>query len=147
LLRRATSLLRLPRMMRPGGRQATRSQRMDADSGRHSSNFPLEGRRRLLRGRPLLAQSRRSCARLLPRSLLSIARLNMVRSRARPLIWNVVQIDQTGLGRSGGFGPVSLPLFQGNRYERRGSIHLILHGHTPRSQRRGACPTGEALLT
>ena len=45
---------------------------------------------------------------------------------------NVIQFDQTGLGRSGGFGPVSLPLFQGNRYERGGSIHLILHGHTPR---------------
>src|SRR5216684_6366799 len=41
LLRRTTSLLRLPRMMRPGGRQATRSQRMDADSGRHSSKFPV----------------------------------------------------------------------------------------------------------
>jgi hypothetical protein len=26
--------------MRPGGWQATRSQRMDADSGRHSSKFP-----------------------------------------------------------------------------------------------------------
>src|ERR1700692_3585966 len=41
LLRRTTSPLRLPRMMRPGGRQATRSQRMDADSGRHSSKFPV----------------------------------------------------------------------------------------------------------
>src|SRR6266481_7084272 len=40
LLRRTTSPLRLPRMMRPGGRQATRSQRMDADSGLHSSKFP-----------------------------------------------------------------------------------------------------------
>jgi hypothetical protein len=63
----------------------------------------------------LLAQSGRSCARLLPRSLLSITRLNMV--RARPSIWSVVQIDQTCLGRSGGFAPVSLPLFQGNRLE------------------------------
>jgi len=38
-----------------------------------------------------------------------------VRSRARPSIWSVVQVDQTCLGRSGGFAPVSLPLFQGNR--------------------------------
>src|SRR5258706_8207866 len=40
LLRQTTSLRRLRRMMRPGGRRATRSQRMDADSGRHSSKFP-----------------------------------------------------------------------------------------------------------
>src|ERR1700704_136330 len=50
-----------------------------------------------------------------PRSLLSIARLNMARSRARPSIWSFVRIDQTCLGRSGGFDPVSLPLFQGTR--------------------------------
>src|SRR3954452_15679057 len=30
-----------------------------------------------------------------PRSLLSIARLNMARSRARPSIWSFVRIDQT----------------------------------------------------
>src|SRR6266487_1381859 len=48
-----------------------------------------------------------------PRSLLSIARLNMARSRSRPSIWSFVRIDQTCFGRSGGFAPVSLPLFQG----------------------------------
>src|SRR5450631_1376352 len=50
-----------------------------------------------------------------PRSLLSIARLNIARSRTRPSIWSFVRIDQTCLGRSGGFAPVSLPLFQGVR--------------------------------
>ena len=50
-----------------------------------------------------------------PRSLLSIARLNMARSRLRPSIWSLVRIDQTCFGRSGGFAPVSLPLFQGTR--------------------------------
>ena len=44
-----------------------------------------------------------------------IARLNMARSRARPSIWSFVLIDQTCLGRSGGFAPVSLPLFHGTR--------------------------------
>ena len=32
-----------------------------------------------------------------PRSLLSIAKLNMARSRARPSIWSLVRIDQTCL--------------------------------------------------
>src|SRR5213596_2736930 len=50
-----------------------------------------------------------------PRSLLSIARLNMARSRVRPSIWSFVRIDQTCLGRSGGFAPVSFPLFHGTR--------------------------------
>src|SRR5882672_10441670 len=50
-----------------------------------------------------------------PRSLLSIARLNIARSRARPSIWSFVRIDQTCLGRSGGFAPVSFPLFHGTR--------------------------------
>src|SRR6201996_668576 len=50
-----------------------------------------------------------------PRSLLSIARLNMARSRARPSICSFVRIDQTCLGRSGGFAPVNFPLFHGSR--------------------------------
>src|SRR5580704_13249139 len=50
-----------------------------------------------------------------PRSLLSIARLNIARSRTRPSIWSFVRIDQTCFGLSGGFAPVSLPLFQGTR--------------------------------
>src|SRR5215475_11356086 len=50
-----------------------------------------------------------------PRSLLSIARLNMARSRARPSTINRVLMDQTCFGRSGGLAPISLPLFHGVR--------------------------------
>ena len=45
-----------------------------------------------------------------PRSLLSIAKLNMERSRARPSIWSFVRIDQTCFGRRGGLRPGQLPL-------------------------------------
>ena len=37
------------------------------------------------------------------------------RSRVRPSMWSFVRIDQTCLGRSGGFAPVSFPLFHGTR--------------------------------
>src|SRR5262249_423602 len=50
-----------------------------------------------------------------PRSLLSIARLNMARSRVRPSSWSRVRIDQTCFGERGGLAPMSLPLFQGTR--------------------------------
>src|SRR5216684_8928358 len=50
-----------------------------------------------------------------PRSLLSIARLNIARSRLRSATWSLVRIDQTCFGRSGGLAPTSLPLFQGPR--------------------------------
>ncbi len=33
----------------------------------------------------------------------------------RPSIWSFVRIGQTCLGRSGGFAPVSFPLFHGTR--------------------------------
>ena len=52
-----------------------------------------------------------------PRSLLSMAKLNRARSRIRPSTSNRVLIDQTCFGRSGGLAPISLPLFQGVRYE------------------------------
>src|SRR3982751_4399533 len=64
-----------------------------------------------------------------PRSLLSIAKLNIARSRVRPSIWSFVRINQTCLGRSGGFAPVSFPLFHGTRWA---AFYLIMHGHTPR---------------
>src|SRR5450631_1932123 len=64
---------------------------------------------------PAATSSTRIATTSQPRSLLSIARLNMARSRARPSIWSFVRIDQTCLGRSGGFAPVSFPLFQGTR--------------------------------
>src|SRR5262245_46581492 len=50
-----------------------------------------------------------------PRSLLSIARLNIASSRVRPSIINRVLMDQTCFGRSGGLAPISFPLFQGVR--------------------------------
>jgi NADH:ubiquinone oxidoreductase subunit D len=48
-----------------------------------------------------------------PRSLLSMERLNSARSRMRPSSCSFVRIDQTWLARSGGFAPISLPLFYG----------------------------------
>ena len=39
----------------------------------------------------------------------------MARSRVRPAICILVRIDHTWLGRSGGFAPINLPLFQGGR--------------------------------
>jgi hypothetical protein len=48
---------------------------------------------------------------------LSIARLNIAKSRVRPSTCSLVRIDQTCFGRSGGFAPISLPLFQGVRFD------------------------------
>jgi hypothetical protein len=49
------------------------------------------------------------------RSLLSIARLNSTRSRVRLSSCSLARISHTWPGRSGGFGPVSLPLFRADR--------------------------------
>jgi len=57
----------------------------------------------------------RSATRSQPRSLLSIARLNIARSRVRRSSCNLARIDHTCPRRNGGFGPVSLPLFQAGR--------------------------------
>src|SRR5215467_3885180 len=43
-----------------------------------------------------------------PRSLLSIARLNMARSRVRRSSFNLARIDHTCPGRNGGFGTTPL---------------------------------------
>src|SRR5208283_690700 len=50
-----------------------------------------------------------------PRNLLSIARLNIAKSRVRLSICSLVRIDHTCLAKSGGFAPISFPLFQGVR--------------------------------
>jgi len=42
--------------------------------------------------------------------------LNIARSRMRRSSCNLARIDHTRLGRNGGFGPVSLPLFQAGRH-------------------------------
>ena len=47
------------------------------------------------------------------RNLLSMARLNWARSRVLFDICNQIRIAQTSLSFSGGFCPVSFPLFQG----------------------------------
>jgi len=51
------------------------------------------------------------------RSSLSIAKFGIASSRARPSIWSFVRMDQTCLGRGGGFAPVTSPLFQGTRFD------------------------------
>jgi len=48
-------------------------------------------------------------------NLLSIARLNSVKSRVRRSSSNLARMDHTCPGRNGGFGPVSLPLFHAGR--------------------------------
>src|SRR6516162_1782188 len=50
-------------------------------------------------------------------SLLSMARLNIAKSRIRRASSNLVRIDQTCFGRRGGFAPINFPLFQGSRRE------------------------------
>src|SRR6476661_6627732 len=52
-----------------------------------------------------------------PRSLLSIAKLNIAKSRLRPSTCSLVRINQTYFGCSGGLAPVNFPLFQGARWE------------------------------
>ena len=46
-----------------------------------------------------------------PRSLLSIARLNIAKSRFLPSNWSLVRIDHTCLVCKGGLAPIILPLF------------------------------------
>lgn len=48
-----------------------------------------------------------------PRSLLSIARLNIAKSRILPSNCSLVRIDHTCLVCSGGLAPISLTLFHG----------------------------------
>jgi hypothetical protein len=47
------------------------------------------------------------------RSLLSIAKLKIARSRLDPAIANLTRMDQTRFGSSGFFWPISNPLFHG----------------------------------
>ena len=48
--------------------------------------------------------------------LLSMARLNNAKSRVRRSSCNLARMHHTCPGRSGGFGPVSLPLFHAGRF-------------------------------
>jgi len=64
-----------------------------------------------------------------PRSLLSIARLNMARSRVLPSIISRVLIAHICFGRNGGLAPISLPLFQAVRRED-SKVRLSLSGRS-----------------
>src|ERR1700759_1334391 len=46
-----------------------------------------------------------------------MARLNIAKSRTRRSTWSLVHIDHTFLVRSGGFEPITFPLFHGLRCE------------------------------
>jgi hypothetical protein len=59
--------------------------------------------------------STRDATRSHPRNLLSIARLKRAKSRSRSSRCNLARMDQTCPGRSGGLGPIILPLFHGDR--------------------------------
>src|SRR6516225_5476731 len=52
------------------------------------------------------------------RSLLSMAKLNIARSRVLPSTWSLLRMDQTYLGRSGGLTPANFPLFHGCCFSR-----------------------------
>ncbi len=80
-----------------------------------------------------------------PRSLLSIARLNIARSRTRPSIWSFVRIDQTCFGRRGGFAQLAF-VPRHALVGRRDNDHFILHSRPPRLQTlRRMEPPGKAL--
>ena len=64
-------------------------------------------------------------------SLLSIARLNMARSRVRRSNCNMARMDHTCAGRNGGFGPASLPLFQTGRRGLGLDGDCFLNGRSP----------------
>jgi hypothetical protein len=59
--------------------------------------------------------SNRSLTKSQARSLLSIARLKIARSRLDPESSSLTRMDQTCFGSSGFFWPISNPLFQGRR--------------------------------
>src|SRR5262249_41020126 len=100
---------RVPRLLRRPGHVLCRH-----PEGRRA-DLPADLHRHLCQSRLREASSTRSATTSQPRSLLSIARLNIAKSRVRPSICNRVRIDHTCFGRNGGFWPISLPLFQGCR--------------------------------
>ena len=64
-----------------------------------------------------------------PRSLLSIATLNIAKSRSRPSTWSLVRIDQTFFVWSGGFDPIILSVPRGSRSDFCVAIELGFHAH------------------
>src|SRR6516165_4397248 len=51
-----------------------------------------------------------------PGAVSALARLTIAKSRIRFSIWSLVRMDQTCLAKSGGFGPINVPLFQAVRF-------------------------------
>src|SRR6202166_4298037 len=88
-----------------------------------------------------------------PRNLLSIARLNIAKSRVRPAICSLVRIDQTCFGRSGGLAPTNLPLFQGTRFGAAGAgvllscMVILLVCENDQHGLNARAPSGVRLLT
>jgi hypothetical protein len=64
---------------------------------------------------PWVRSRTRRLTRSHPRSLQSMARLNMARPRTCWVFWRWMRIAHMSLGFSGAFWPTSLPLFQGSR--------------------------------
>ena len=79
--------------------------------------------------------SSRSFTRSQARSLLSIARLKIARSRIDSAISRRTRIDHTCLGSRGFFWPTSSPLFQG-RWHRSTGLRAYETLRQPRPQRR-----------
>ena len=82
-------------------------------TGRPVFFWTMVARRRTLA--PEQISSTRSLTRSQARSLLSIARLKIARSRLDPAISRRTRMDQTCFGSRGFFWPMSNPLFQGRR--------------------------------
>src|SRR5688572_7861831 len=58
----------------------------------------------------------RRLTRSQPRSLLSMAKLNIARSRTACTFWRWMRMAQMSFGLRGGFWPTSVPLFHDSRW-------------------------------
>jgi len=75
---------------------------------------------------PASTSSILSRTRSQPLSLLSMARLNIARSRRRPSSWRRTRMVQTSFGFSGRFWPISRPLFQGARWREGVGVSVVM---------------------
>jgi hypothetical protein len=66
-----------------------------------------------------------------PLSLLSIARLNIAKSRTRSSTWSLVRIAQTFLSRRGGFEPMIVPLSMGSDASARDQLCFVFSCSSP----------------
>lgn len=77
------------------------------------TRLALDTRARVRTWSPCITSSTRKWTKSQPRNLLSMAKFNSARSRTRADICKRTRIAQTSPGLSGGFWPVTFPLFQG----------------------------------